>query len=119
MAIIFFHTSEYILARTIHGPSRVTLSSLLITKHYAFAMLVSLFEYLITITINFGLTMILLGEILQKTAIITAGRSFMHLIKVRHEEHHRLVTQGAVILSQWLSNSIFNDLSRVQIPTST
>ncbi|CAN7113896.1 unnamed protein product [Brassica rapa subsp. narinosa] len=105
LAIIFFHTSEYLLARAIHGPSRVTLSSLLITKHYAFAMLVSILEYLTEITLfpslkqhwwisNFGLVMILLGEVLRKTAIITAGRSFTHLIKIRHEEHHRLVTRG-------------------------
>ncbi|XP_018476158.1 protein-S-isoprenylcysteine O-methyltransferase B isoform X1 [Raphanus sativus] len=105
LAITFFHTSEYILARAIHGPSRVTLSSLLITKHYVLAMLVSLLEYLIEITLfpnlkqhrwisNFGLLMILLGEVLRKTAIVTAGRSFTHLIKIRHEEHHSLVTRG-------------------------
>lgn len=69
---------------------------ILITKHYTFAMLVSLLEYLIEITLfpnlkqhlwisNFGLTMILLGEILRKTPIITAGGSSMHFIKVLHE----------------------------------
>ncbi|CAH8364172.1 unnamed protein product [Eruca vesicaria subsp. sativa] len=41
LAIIFFHISEYILALAINGASKVTLSSLLITKHYALAMLVS------------------------------------------------------------------------------
>ncbi|RIA05137.1 hypothetical protein BRARA_K00604 [Brassica rapa] len=56
LEIIFFYASEYILARAIHGPS-----------------------------INFGFTIILLGEILRKTAIITAGGSSTHLIKVRHE----------------------------------
>ncbi|CAH2073543.1 unnamed protein product [Thlaspi arvense] len=105
VAIVFFHTSEYILAIAIHGASRVTLSSLLITKHYALAMLISVLEYLIEIVLfpgmkqhwwisNFGLVMIVLGEIIRKTAIITAGRSFTHLIKIRREEHHRLVTEG-------------------------
>ncbi|CAN8256874.1 unnamed protein product [Cochlearia groenlandica] len=105
LAIVFFHTSEYILAVAIHGASKVTLSSLLITKHYAFAMLISVIEYLIEITLfpgmkqrwwisNLGLVMIVFGEIIRKTAIITAGRSFTHLIKIRREDHHRLVTEG-------------------------
>ncbi|CAC08334.1 putative protein [Arabidopsis thaliana] len=83
LAIIFFHTSEYILAIAIHGASKVTLSSLLISKHYALAMLISVLEYIAEIVFfpglkqhwwisNFGLTMIILGEILRKTAIITA-----------------------------------------------
>ncbi|KFK25196.1 hypothetical protein AALP_AA8G079800 [Arabis alpina] len=29
-----------------------------------------------------------------QTAIITAGRSFTNLVKIRHEEHHRLLTEG-------------------------
>ncbi|KAF8048940.1 hypothetical protein N665_2348s0009 [Sinapis alba] len=103
LAIIFFHISEYLLALVIHG--RVTLSSLLITKHYALAMLISVLEYIIEFTLfpslkehlwisNLGLVLIILGEIIRKTAIITAGRSFTHLIKIRREEHHRLVMQG-------------------------
>ncbi|KAL1201161.1 Protein-S-isoprenylcysteine O-methyltransferase A [Cardamine amara subsp. amara] len=105
LSIIFFHTSEYILAIAFHGASNVTLSSLLISKHYALAMLMALLEYLTEIILfpglkqhwwvsNFGLIMIIIGEIIRKTAIITAGRSFTHLIKINHEEHHRLVTNG-------------------------
>ncbi|CAH8365103.1 unnamed protein product [Eruca vesicaria subsp. sativa] len=109
LALTFFHTSEYILAIAFHGAANVTLSSLLITKHYVLAMLVSLLEYLTEITLfpelkqhmwvsNFGLIMIITGETIRKTAIITAGRSFTHLIKTNHEEHHRLVTHGVYIL---------------------
>lgn len=105
LSIIFFHTSEYILAISFHGASNVTLNSLLISKHYAIAMLMALLEYLIEITYfpwlkqnwwvsNFGIIMIIIGEIIRKTAIITAGRSFTHLIKINHEEHHGLVTHG-------------------------
>lgn len=118
LAIIFFHTSEYILALAIHGASRVTLSSLLITKHYAFAMLISILEYLIEITLfpnlkqrwwisNSGLIMVILGEIIRKTAIITAGRSFTHLIKIRRKEHHRLVTRGVYRIARHPSYSGF------------
>jgi len=38
--------------------------------------------------------MIIVGEIIRKAAIITAGRSFTHLIKINYEEHHGLVTHG-------------------------
>ncbi|KFK25194.1 protein-s-isoprenylcysteine o-methyltransferase b [Arabis alpina] len=118
LAIIFFHTSEYILAIVIHGASRVTLSSLLITKHYALAMLVSVLEYIVEIVLfpgmkqhwwisNLGLVMIVFGEIIRKTAIITAGRSFTHLIKIRHEEHHRLVTEGVYRIMRHPSYSGF------------
>ncbi|XP_010521927.1 PREDICTED: protein-S-isoprenylcysteine O-methyltransferase A isoform X2 [Tarenaya hassleriana] len=109
LAIIFFHTSEYILAITIHGASNVSLSSLLISKHYILAMLIGLVEYATEIVLfpglkehwwvsNLGLVMVITGEIIRKTSIITAGRSFTHLIKVYHEDHHRLVTEGVYSL---------------------
>ena len=46
VAIIFFHSSEYILAIATHGTSNVTLKSLLISKNYIMAMLFSLLEYI-------------------------------------------------------------------------
>lgn len=105
LAIFFFHLSEYILARAFHGSSNVTLRSLLISKNYFIAMIFSVFEYLLEISLfpslkeywwisNTGLAMVVIGEIIRKTAIITAGRSFTHLIKIRREEHHKLVTHG-------------------------
>lgn len=104
-AIIFFHCSEYILAILIHGKNSVTLKSLLISKNYILAMIISLIEYLVEIYFfpglkeywllsNIGLAMVVFGEIIRKLAIITAGRSFTHLIKIQHEEHHVLVTHG-------------------------
>ncbi|KAK9275185.1 hypothetical protein L1049_022446 [Liquidambar formosana] len=105
LAIIFFHSSEYVLAITIHGKSNVTLRSLLISQNYLLAIVFSLLEYFLEILIfpwlkeywwisNLGLTMVLIGEIIRKMAIITAGQSFTHLIKVNHEEHHKLITHG-------------------------
>lgn len=104
-AIIFFHVSEYFLAIASHGKSNVTLRSLLISKNYLVAMIFSLLEYLVEIYFfpglkenwlvsNLGLSMVVIGEIIRKLAIITAGRSFTHLIKIYHEEHHKLVTHG-------------------------
>ncbi|CAI9113297.1 OLC1v1013870C1 [Oldenlandia corymbosa var. corymbosa] len=97
--------SEYILAMIIHGKSNVNLTSLLISKSYVLAMIFSLVEYIVEIYFspalkehwwisNAGLAMVVVGEITRKLAIITAGRSFTHLIKVYHEEHHTLVTHG-------------------------
>ncbi|KAE8023014.1 hypothetical protein FH972_008770 [Carpinus fangiana] len=105
LAILFFHGSEYILALASHGRSNVTLNSLLISKNYLFAMIFSLLEYFIEIALvpglkelwwvsNLGLGMVIIGEIIRKTAIITAGQAFTHLIRIRHEDHHKLITNG-------------------------
>ncbi|KAK8594045.1 hypothetical protein V6N11_001702 [Hibiscus sabdariffa] len=106
LAILFFHSSEYVLAVAIHGISNVNLSSLLVSKEYVLAMIFSLVEYFFELLLfpglkevlwvsNLGLLMVVVGEIVRKLAIVTAGRSFTHLIKVHHEDHHRLVTSGA------------------------
>lgn len=105
LATIFFHSSEFILAISFHGRSNVTLSSLLISKHYVVAMTFSLLEYLFEAYFfpglkeywwisNLGLVMVIIGEIIRKMAIVTAGQAFTHLIKIYHEDHHRLVTDG-------------------------
>ncbi|KAF2289563.1 hypothetical protein GH714_037163 [Hevea brasiliensis] len=105
LAIIFFHGSEYILAVAFHGKSNVTLKSLLISKNHLLAMILSLLEYFIEISLfpalkeywwvtNLGLALVLIGELIRKIAIITAGRAFTHVIKIYHEEHHKLITHG-------------------------
>ncbi|KAL3819209.1 hypothetical protein ACJIZ3_005114 [Penstemon smallii] len=104
-AIIFFHCSEYVLAVVIHGKNSVSLGSLLISRNYLLAMICSLIEYFIEIYFfpdlkehwsvsNVGLAMVFVGEIIRKLAIITAGKSFTHLIRRYHEDHHVLVTHG-------------------------
>eukprot|EP00268_Persea_americana_P046340 TRINITY_DN4773_c1_g1_i6.p1 TRINITY_DN4773_c1_g1~~TRINITY_DN4773_c1_g1_i6.p1 ORF type:complete len:250 (-),score=20.50 TRINITY_DN4773_c1_g1_i6:748-1497(-) len=104
-AIVFFHGTEYFLAIGIHGKPRVSSSSLLISKQYILAMVCSLLEYLVEIVLfpglkeywwisNIGLVMVIIGEIIRKTAILTARRAFTHNIKIYHEDHHELVTHG-------------------------
>ncbi|XVE49712.1 hypothetical protein DITRI_Ditri01bG0103000 [Diplodiscus trichospermus] len=104
-AVAFFHGSEYMLAIAIHGRSNVTLESLLISKKYLLAMIFSLLEYFIEIVLvpglkehwwisDTGLVMVVIGEIIRKLAIITAGLAFTHLMRVHHEEHHQLITHG-------------------------
>ncbi|KAL2344203.1 hypothetical protein Fmac_005488 [Flemingia macrophylla] len=105
LAIFFFHSSEFFLAAVIHGKSNVTLKSLLISKHYVTAMIFSLLEYSIEIVLvpelkeqwtisNLGLTLVVIGEIIRKMGILTAGKAFTHLIKIYHEDHHQLITHG-------------------------
>ncbi|MED6127827.1 protein-S-isoprenylcysteine O-methyltransferase [Stylosanthes scabra] len=105
LAVLFFHTSEYILAMAIHGRSNVTLSSLLISKHYILAMIFSLAEYIFEIVFfphlkeywvisNSGLAMIAIGEVIRKLAILTAGHAFTHLIRIYQEDDHQLITHG-------------------------
>ncbi|PPD93064.1 hypothetical protein GOBAR_DD09996 [Gossypium barbadense] len=94
LAILFFHSSEYILAAAIHGMSNVNVKSLLVSKEYVLAMVFALLEYFFELLLFPGLKEHLLGEIVRKLAIVTAGRSFTHLIRVYHEDHHKLVTSG-------------------------
>ncbi|XP_008804909.1 probable protein-S-isoprenylcysteine O-methyltransferase [Phoenix dactylifera] len=104
-AVLFFHGSEYILAASIHGRSSVTLSSLLISKQYAVAMICALLEYKIELVFfpelkenwwmsNIGLMMVIIGEVIRKAAVLTARRSFTHTIRVYYENHHQLITHG-------------------------
>lgn len=83
----------------------MTLKSLLISKHYLLAMIFSVLEYLIEVVLfpelkehwvisDLGLVLVVIGEIIRKLAILTAGQAFTHLIKVYHDEHHRLITHG-------------------------
>ncbi|XP_074592229.1 putative protein-S-isoprenylcysteine O-methyltransferase [Curcuma longa] len=105
VAIICFHSSEYMLAIFFHGQSSVTLSSLLISQHYLIAMTCALMEYAIEfhffpslkehwLVSNIGLMMVLFGEFIRKAAILTAGRSFTHMIRRYYEDDHELITHG-------------------------
>ncbi|CAL1387630.1 unnamed protein product [Linum trigynum] len=118
LAILFFHTSEYILAVYTHGRSKVSLSSLLISRGYLVAMVFSVLEYAFEIWLfpelkehwwisNLGLVMVVIGEIIRKLAIITAGGAFTHLIRTRHEEQHELVTHGVYAFVRHPSYSAF------------
>ncbi|WOL18308.1 protein-S-isoprenylcysteine O-methyltransferase A isoform X1 [Canna indica] len=104
-SIVFFHSSEFVLAVFFHGRPNVTLSSLLISKQYVLAMTCALLEYAIEIRLfpslkeywwvsDIGLLMMLVGEVIRKAAIITAGQSFTHMIRKYHDDQHKLVTHG-------------------------
>ncbi|XP_042063764.1 protein-S-isoprenylcysteine O-methyltransferase A-like [Salvia splendens] len=104
-AIFFFHSSEFLLAVYFHGIQKVTPNTLLLSIEYVMAMIFSLVEYLVEIHFfpemkeqwaisNMGLALLVVGEIIRKLAIITAGRSFTHLIKKYIDDDHVLITHG-------------------------
>lgn len=83
----------------------MTLQSLLISKHYIIAMIFSVLEYLGEYAFfpglkehwwlsYLGLAFVLMGEVIRKMAVLTAGRAFTHLIRTHREEQHKLVTHG-------------------------
>ncbi|KAJ1272629.1 hypothetical protein BS78_06G218000 [Paspalum vaginatum] len=104
-ALAFFHGSEYVLAASFHGRQNVTATSLLISKQYVLAMGFAMLEHLTEILIfpevkeywfvsNIGLLIVLIGEIIRKLAVVTAGRAFTHVIRIHYEDQHRLITHG-------------------------
>ena len=69
------------------------------------AMLFSLLEYFIESFLfpglkehwwvsNLGLAVVIVDEIIRKTSIITAGQAFTYLIRINHEEQHKLINHG-------------------------
>ncbi|XP_078434508.1 protein-S-isoprenylcysteine O-methyltransferase A-like [Wolffia australiana] len=103
--VAFFHVSEFVLAVATHGRSKMSMTSLLISKQYVIAMACALVEYAMELALfpelkehwwisNFGLVIVLIGEIIRKAAILTAGRAFTHKIKTQRENSHHLITRG-------------------------
>uniref|UniRef100_A0A0D3FZT7 Protein-S-isoprenylcysteine O-methyltransferase n=1 Tax=Oryza barthii TaxID=65489 RepID=A0A0D3FZT7_9ORYZ len=41
-----------------------------------------------------GLVMVIIGEVIRKLAVVTAGRSFTHVIRIHYEDQHKLITHG-------------------------
>lgn len=82
-----------------------SLAALLFSKQYCIAMTFAVFEYVIEFFLvpevkerwlmsNIGLGMVIVGEIIRKTGILTARRAFTHNIRIYYEDHHELITHG-------------------------
>ncbi|XP_040378844.1 probable protein-S-isoprenylcysteine O-methyltransferase [Oryza brachyantha] len=104
-ALVFFHGSEYVLAAAFHGRENVTATSLLISKQYVLAMSFAMLEHLTEALLfpelkeywfvsHIGLLMVIIGEVIRKIAVVTAGRSFTHVIRIHYEDQHKLITHG-------------------------
>nr|SVE74831.1 EOG090X0CFU [Daphnia carinata] len=102
----FFHFSEFVVTSVIR-PQNLTPESFLLnhSKAYGIAALVSWVEYWTELWLfpglkknywisGIGLFLCIGGEIVRKTAMLTAFHNFDHLIRTQREEHHQLVTGG-------------------------
>jgi protein-S-isoprenylcysteine O-methyltransferase len=113
--LLIFVLNSYNSDRTWHCPNFIfgsvvsnkvaSHAALLISKQYVLAMSFAMLEHLTEILIfpevkeywfvsNIGLLMVLIGEIIRKLAVVTAGRAFTHVIRIYHEDQHQLITHG-------------------------
>ena len=99
--ISIFHTSEYLLAKKYH-PNSCGRSSWLITWPYLVAMSVGLLEYWVFFERHplqslfwqyFGLALIVGGEVIRKTSIVTLKSNFTHTIVTKKNPKHSLCTE--------------------------
>jgi len=101
------HTSEYMLAVWFHGgdPKGVTWRSTLISLPYIITMCLGVLEFVletifwteikgIVWVVALGCFLLLLGEIIRKTAILTAKKSFTHDIATKAVPQHTLIQHG-------------------------
>lgn len=101
----FFHYSEY-LTTAITNPRSLSLDTFLMnhSTEYGIAALCSVLEFLVERWLfpelklccfgYLGLAVCLLGEVVRKVAMLTAGSNFNHIIQMQREEGHVLVTHG-------------------------
>lgn len=105
-----FHFGEYFVT-SLTNPSTLSLDSFLLNHSLAYelAILSSFVEYLLeaylfvgfkkfNLISMFGLLMALMGEVIRKLAMFTAGKNFSHLISSTKDPEHKLVTHGIYAL---------------------
>lgn len=101
-----FHFGEYFVT-SLTNPSSLTTNSFLLEQSLAYVVAIStsFMEYVLELyffpsskkfnLISFiGLLMAIVGEIIRKLAMFTAGKNFTHLIAIERNPNHRLVTHG-------------------------
>lgn len=104
--LTMFHFSEYLFISLSH-PQSLTLDSFMLNHslQYEIAAIISWVEFFTEVYFYpdmkriktlwiIGSTICLSGEILRKTAMLTARRSFHHLVQFQQAEEHKLVTDG-------------------------
>ncbi|XP_022221378.1 protein-S-isoprenylcysteine O-methyltransferase [Drosophila obscura] len=102
----FFHYSEFLII-AYANPRTLTLDSFMLNHsvHYGLAAAASWIEY--ALEVHFlpdfkrygyiwllGMALCTFGELIRKSAIITAGRSFTHLVQNEKHSDHKLITHG-------------------------
>ena len=106
MLLSFFHASEYV-ATAAYNPKTLSLDSFLInhSHEYTIAAVASwtkyAVEYFLVPTLKslywiswVGVVLAVAGELLRKTAMLTASSNFTHMVSFRKRDDHTLVTHG-------------------------
>ena len=104
VVLAFYHVLEYVIHRK-HHPTTTDKSSFLITPEYLMAFSVGIAEYLIElyffpwkerldIVFWFGVACVAVGLYIRFAAILTAGKSFTHLVQYTKRTEHKLITTG-------------------------
>ncbi|CAN7986962.1 unnamed protein product [Ixodes hexagonus] len=109
-ALSVFHFSEY-FTTAVMNPKSLSLDSFLLnhSKEYGVAAACSWVEFLVERSLFPGLKQIwwvsvpgllmcIVGEVLRKSAMLTAGTNFNHIIQSHREAGHVLVTHGVYTL---------------------
>lgn len=104
--LTMFHFSEY-LAISISHPQSLTLDSFMLNHslQYEIAAISSWVEFFVEVYYFpdlkkfktawiVGAIICMSGEVLRKTAMLTAKKSFHHLVQFQQTEDHKLVTNG-------------------------
>ncbi|KAH8372307.1 hypothetical protein KR093_010996 [Drosophila rubida] len=108
----FFHYSEFLVIAWAN-PRTLSLDSFMLNHsvHYALAASASWLEFILELYFLpefkrfghiwlLGVVMCSFGEVIRKVAIITAGRSFTHLVQDEKHADHKLITNGIYAYSR-------------------
>lgn len=106
LVLCFFHFSEF-LTTALYNSNTLTIDSFLLNHsvNYHMALMLAIVEFLAECyllpskyqlwwLIPLGTVVCLLGELIRKTGMITAGENFSHIIVQDFKEEHLLVTDG-------------------------
>ncbi|KAL9642817.1 hypothetical protein ABK040_009892 [Willaertia magna] len=102
--VIVFHIGEF-LVTYLYNRKICSISSLAIQKDYVIAMSAAVIEFTIetyffpslkqyTWICYIGIILTIIGEVIRKTGMVTAGMAFTHYIQHHRREGHNLVTNG-------------------------
>ena len=102
--LLFYHISEPLL-QAYFNPTLLTWDSFLFSKPYVICMVLCLTEFFLewklvgelkghSFFVYLGLSMVVLGEVIRKVAIITAAHNFTHTVQYRRRDNHVLVSHG-------------------------
>ncbi|XP_061395998.1 protein-S-isoprenylcysteine O-methyltransferase-like [Musca vetustissima] len=108
----FFHYSEF-LAIAYCNPKSLTVDSFMLNHSWAYGMAAAASWIEFVLEVHFlpsfkdiyylwvlGVLMCLFGEVVRKTAMVTASSSFTHLVQYEKADDHKLITHGIYAYSR-------------------